>query len=176
MPQLLLFLDVMLCYTMHSVFSGAFINSANVPSALRFLKDASLIKYAYEGMAVNEMTGLEFVCDGAVRGPCIKTGKQMLERISFADSTVGGSLANLFKLLGASYLLTYVILARSKPSFQPMLEPVDHSAVGTAATLKQSNSSSNGSGVRNRFGRSSSSNSGSVNKIASPVRVAAFSK
>jgi hypothetical protein len=155
------------------VFSGAFINSANVPSALRFLKDASLIKYAYEGMAVNELTGLEFVCDGA-RGPCIKTGEQMLERISFADSTVSGSLANLFKLLGASYLLTYVILARSKPSFQPMLEPIDYSVVGTGAALKQFHSSNGSSGVRNRFGRSSSSSAN--NKIASPVRVAAFSK
>jgi hypothetical protein len=65
----------------------------------------------------------------------------MLERISFADSTVSGSLANLFKLLGASYLLTYVILARSKPSFQPMLEPIDYSVVGTGAALKQSHSS-----------------------------------
>ncbi|CAN0535412.1 unnamed protein product [Laminaria digitata] len=55
----------------------------NVPGPLRWVKDASLIKHAFEALCVNELKGLEFECDTKSRGPCIRTGEQMLERVAF---------------------------------------------------------------------------------------------
>ncbi|CAN0246737.1 unnamed protein product, partial [Hapterophycus canaliculatus] len=57
------------------------------------------------------------------RGPCIKTGQQMLDRVAFGESTVQGATLGLGKILGACWALTYVALVMGKPRFQTMLDP-----------------------------------------------------
>jgi ABC-type multidrug transport system permease subunit len=42
------------------VFGGVYVNQANVPAVLRWVPRASLIKHAFEGLAVNEFAGLTF--------------------------------------------------------------------------------------------------------------------
>lgn len=39
----------------------------NVPRCLWWLKDASMIKQAFEALCVNELKGLEFECDNKSR-------------------------------------------------------------------------------------------------------------
>eukprot|EP00611_Tribonema_gayanum_P004005 TRINITY_DN1322_c0_g1_i6.p1 TRINITY_DN1322_c0_g1~~TRINITY_DN1322_c0_g1_i6.p1 ORF type:complete len:630 (+),score=114.38 TRINITY_DN1322_c0_g1_i6:1140-3029(+) len=111
--------------TVFIIFSGFFIRQDNVPRLLRPLKEASLIKWAFEGMSVNEMNDTKFLCHDASfkRGPCIQTGEQMLDRIGFGDSTVRNSVQALAKILLASYTLTYFGLVASRPKYQPMLDP-----------------------------------------------------
>ena len=100
------------------VFGGVYVNSENVPRALKWLPNVSLIKHCFEALCVNEFRGLDFetrrrpgeVATGEqVRGlaaqhrlelPSPKTIYgcplsahqivQALERVGFGDSTVKG--------------------------------------------------------------------------------------
>ncbi|CAM9721443.1 unnamed protein product [Ectocarpus fasciculatus] len=109
--------------TIFILFSGFYITQDNVPRCLWWLKDASMIKQAFEALCVNELKGLEFECDNKSRGPCIKTGEQMLERVAFGKSTVEGATIGLSKILGSCWALTYFALVLGKPRFQTMLDP-----------------------------------------------------
>eukprot|EP00752_Nemacystus_decipiens_P009766 g8722.t1 len=109
--------------TIFILFSGFYITQDNVPRCLWWLKDASMIKQAFEALCVNELQGLEFDCDTKSRGPCIKTGQQMLDRVAFGESTVEGATLGLTKILGGCWALTYLALVVGNPKFQPMLDP-----------------------------------------------------
>ena len=47
------------------VFGGVYITADNVPSYLKWLPRTSMIKYAYEGLCVNEFRGTDFETTGA---------------------------------------------------------------------------------------------------------------
>ncbi|CAM9887442.1 unnamed protein product [Ascophyllum nodosum] len=127
--------------TVFILFSGFYIAQDNVPRVLRWVKDASMIKHAFEGLCVNELKGLEFECDTMSRGPCIRTGEQMLARVAFDKSTVKGATLGLGKILGSCWVLTYITLALSNPRFQPMIDPTfeapsaDTAAAAAAKTV-----------------------------------------
>ncbi len=42
------------------VFGGFYVNSSNVPRALRWIPNTSLIKQSFEGLCINEFEGLQF--------------------------------------------------------------------------------------------------------------------
>lgn len=115
--------------TVAIVFSGYFLRQDNVPRCLRPLKEASLIKWAFEGMAVNEMSGVQFPIDhgddrsGGRVGPRIENGEQLLERAGFGDSTVSGSIKGLLRILAGAYALTYAGLVANQPKYQQMVDP-----------------------------------------------------
>ncbi|CAM9625062.1 unnamed protein product, partial [Phaeothamnion confervicola] len=108
--------------TLFIIFSGFYINSGNIPPYLKWIKEVSVIKWAFEGLCVNELTGLRFNCDTRARCPCIETGEQMLERMSFDKSTVKGAAVGIGRVLAGCYALTYWRLINSSPRFQPLLE------------------------------------------------------
>jgi ABC-type multidrug transport system permease subunit len=111
--------------TVAIIFSGFYISPDNIPKAFRWLKTTSLIKWAFEGLAVNELKGQEFDSDGdgKYRGPVIKTGDQLLERVGFGDSTVRNSVVGLSRILASCYALTYFFLVRDLPKVQEMVDP-----------------------------------------------------
>ena len=51
--------------TIFIVFGGVYVTADNVPSYLKWLPRTSLIKYAYEGLCVNEFRGTDFETTGA---------------------------------------------------------------------------------------------------------------
>lgn len=69
------------------IFNGFNLAAESTPKALRWLPAASFIRWASEGLAVNEFTGLTFE-RGTGRAPPCETGEQALERVSFQGSTV----------------------------------------------------------------------------------------
>ncbi|KAL6779155.1 hypothetical protein ACKKBF_B18545 [Auxenochlorella protothecoides x Auxenochlorella symbiontica] len=99
------------------VFGGLFVNEANVPRVLSWLPKTSIIKYAFAGLCVNEFTGLKFTSNGA--GPGL-TGTQALKRLSFAGTSIGQSLVGQGRVLLFYYWLTYSILQRQTPKYQPV--------------------------------------------------------
>ncbi|CAM9357176.1 unnamed protein product [Scytosiphon promiscuus] len=131
--------------TIFILFSGFYITQENVPRCLWWLKEASMIKQAFEALCVNELRGLEFECDTRSRGPCIKTGQQMLDRVAFGESTVEGAALGLGKILGACWALTYVALVLGKPRFQPML-PASRLGVETSPVSSPTLAISGGGG------------------------------
>jgi len=102
------------------VFGGLYTNDADVPKVLRWIPKASVINRGYEGLSVNEFTGLVFDDEGP---GSIPTGEAALKRMGYGDSTVGSAAVGLAKILAIQWYLTYDILKGQKPKFQPLLPP-----------------------------------------------------
>jgi ABC-type multidrug transport system ATPase subunit len=101
------------------VFGGYYCYEDNVPRAFRWIPRVSLIKHAFEGLAVNEFTGLKFEANGPFD---VADGKAALERIGFGDSTVAKSFTGLGRIMLFNYMVTYIILKEKKPKFQNLNE------------------------------------------------------
>lgn len=86
---------------------------------LRFLPRVSLIKQAFEALAVNEFRGLSF--DAPLPGDTA-TGEVALRRLGFEQSTVHAALRAQSLILLGEWGLTYLVLLRRKPRFAPMEE------------------------------------------------------
>ncbi|KAL4458091.1 hypothetical protein ABPG75_012956 [Micractinium tetrahymenae] len=103
------------------VFGGLFVNESNVPGPLKWLPATSLIKHAFEGACINEFKGAEFELDE--RGLGARSGDEVLERLSFADSSVRRTMANQGRIMLCYWWYTYCILVRKQPRYQPLLAP-----------------------------------------------------
>ena len=57
------------------VFGGVYVTAENVPAFLKWLPRTSMIKYAYEGLCVNEFRGTEFDTQGQIGD--LATGEQV---------------------------------------------------------------------------------------------------
>jgi hypothetical protein len=57
------------------VFGGVYVNAENVPRALKWLPNISLIKHCFEALCVNEFRGLDF--DTKHRPGEVATGEQV---------------------------------------------------------------------------------------------------
>ena len=99
------------------VFGGYYVNPENVPPYFRWLNKCSLIKWAFQGLAINEFRGLEFETSKPYHQ---RTGEQVLERLSFADASALSSLRAQGNILAFCYLLTLDLLERSEPKFIEM--------------------------------------------------------
>lgn len=103
------------------VFGGLFVNESNVPAPLKWLPATSLIKQAFEGACINEFKGAEFELDERGRGT--RSGEEVLERLSFADSSLRRTMANQGRIMLCYWWFTYCILVRKQPRYQPLLAP-----------------------------------------------------
>ena len=92
------------------------------PQAVRWLPKASFIRWASEGLAVNEFTGLKLSCANT-RGPCCETGEQALERVSMRTSSVRRANGMQARIIGACYGATLLTLQRSRPKFLSVAPP-----------------------------------------------------
>eukprot|EP00002_Diphylleia_rotans_P022684 TRINITY_DN444_c0_g1_i6.p1 TRINITY_DN444_c0_g1~~TRINITY_DN444_c0_g1_i6.p1 ORF type:complete len:657 (-),score=128.48 TRINITY_DN444_c0_g1_i6:104-2074(-) len=75
------------------LFSGFFVAIKDIPVALRWLNNISMIRWAFESLAVNEFEGVSFTCDphelvlreeGHRECP-LQSGEQLLAQYEFAD-------------------------------------------------------------------------------------------
>ena len=105
------------------VFNGFNLAEENAPRALRWFPKVSFIRWASEGLAVNEFSGLTFECDTRSRGPCTETGEAALERVSFHKSTVKRAALAQSRIIGAAYGATLLTLQRNKPRFLSVTPP-----------------------------------------------------
>jgi len=109
------------------VFGGYYVNEENVPRFLRGLPRASLIKWAFQALLVNEMRGLTF--EQREGHPTdLATGEQALERLGFQGQDVQSCAGAQLKLLAGFYATCYALLARNKSRFIEAEDPL----VGTA--------------------------------------------
>jgi ABC-type multidrug transport system permease subunit len=102
------------------VFGGLYIAESNVPSWLSWVPRASIIKHAFEGLCVNEFTGIKFE---AKRPWDVRTGEQQLQRLSWSESTVSRTCVSQLRVLAFNYLATYIVLSSKTPKFQPLASP-----------------------------------------------------
>jgi hypothetical protein len=101
------------------VFGGYYVNADNVPVCFRWINKCSLIKWAFQGLCVNEFDGLEFEKSGRKYGDQ-NDGAAVLERLSFDGTSAGDAAREQVNVASFCYLLTLYLLEKNAPKFQSM--------------------------------------------------------
>ena len=104
------------------LFGGFYINIDSLPDWLQWVQYLSLMRYAFEGLAVNEFSSAVFTCEDVKEdGACIEDGREVLDRLSFTMS-----VPEVFKCLVIffciEHLVAYVILSVSAKKYQVLTE------------------------------------------------------
>ncbi|CAI8604934.1 unnamed protein product [Vicia faba] len=110
--------------TVFIVFGGYYVNPENTPIIFRWIPSVSLIRWAFQGLCINEFRGLQFDHQHSFD---IQTGEQALERLSFGKSTIRDTLLAQNRILLFWYCTTYLLLEKNKPKYQQLeTTPPDH--------------------------------------------------
>ena len=88
------------------LFGGFFLAPSRLPKYFSWLDALSYIKYTFDGMALNELSGLRLTCtpEDEMKASCIKTGEYFITERGYDYITIGGCV-------GA--LLAYIIFCRT---------------------------------------------------------------
>ncbi|XP_028553232.1 ABC transporter G family member 7 isoform X2 [Dendrobium catenatum] len=105
--------------TVFIVFGGYYVNAENTPVIFKWIPHISLIRWAFQGLCINEFSGLQFEHHNSYD---IETGEQALERFSFGGSGIGDTITAQGRILMFWYCITYLLLKNNKPKYQ-QLEP-----------------------------------------------------
>ncbi|XP_009775365.1 ABC transporter G family member 7 isoform X2 [Nicotiana sylvestris] len=105
--------------TVFIVFGGYYVNSENTPIIFRWIPRVSLIRWAFQGLCINEFSGLQFEHQNSFD---IQSGEQALERLSFGGSRISDTIIAQSRILMFWYYTTYLLLEKNKPKYQ-RLEP-----------------------------------------------------
>ncbi|KAL5761107.1 hypothetical protein ACOSQ2_019945 [Xanthoceras sorbifolium] len=107
--------------TVFIVFGGYYVNADNTPIIFRWIPRVSLIRWAFQGLCINEFSGLQFEHQHSFD---VQTGEQALERLSFGGSRIRDTVMAQSRILLFWYCTTYLLLEKNKPKYQ-QLEPLD---------------------------------------------------
>lgn len=103
--------------TVFIVFGGYYVNADNTPIIFRWIPRFSLIRWAFQGLCINEFSGLKFDHEHSFD---IQTGEQALERLSFGGSRIRDTVIAQSRILLFWYYTTYVLLKKNKPRYQQL--------------------------------------------------------
>lgn len=106
--------------TVFIVFGGYYVNADNTPVIFRWIPKASLIRWAFQGLSINEFKGLQFEQQHSYD---IQTGEQALERFSLGGIRIADTIAAQGRILLFWYWLTYLLLKKNRPRYQQLLPP-----------------------------------------------------
>ena len=106
------------------VFGGLFV--VNTPQWCNWMPKASLIKWGYEALCVNEFTGLVLQPTGPVGTSAISKGETLLENIGFEKSSINQCVDGLKVIILTCYSFTYLSLLRQKPCSKPLWSKHEH--------------------------------------------------
>ncbi|KAL7240275.1 hypothetical protein ACSBR2_006020 [Camellia fascicularis] len=106
--------------TVFIVFGGYYVNAENTPIIFRWIPRVSLIRWAFQGLCINEFSGLQFDHQNSFD---IQSGEQALERLSFGGSRISDTVMAQSRILLFWYYTTYLLLEKNKPKYQ-QLEPL----------------------------------------------------
>ncbi|KAJ8770285.1 hypothetical protein K2173_012755 [Erythroxylum novogranatense] len=106
--------------TVFIVFGGYYVNADNTPIIFRWIPRVSLIRWAFQGLCINEFKGLQFDHQNSFD---IETGEQALERFSLGGSSIQDTVIAQSRILLFWYWTTYLLLEKNKPKYQ-QLEPI----------------------------------------------------
>ncbi|KAK9223106.1 hypothetical protein WN944_011548 [Citrus x changshan-huyou] len=106
--------------TVFIVFGGYYVNADNTPIIFRWIPQVSLIRWAFQGLCINEFLGLQFDHQHSFD---IQTGEQALERLSFGGSRISDTVMAQSRILLFWYCTTYLLLEKKKPKYQQLELP-----------------------------------------------------
>ncbi|KAG9450127.1 hypothetical protein H6P81_010092 [Aristolochia fimbriata] len=107
--------------TVFLVFGGYYVNAENTPVIFRWIPRVSLIRWAFQGLCINEFSGLEFE---KLQSFDIETGEQVLDRLSFGGSRIRESLLAQGRILLFWYGTTFLLLKNNKPKYMQLEPPL----------------------------------------------------
>ncbi|KAI2506887.1 ABC-2 type transporter [Fragilaria crotonensis] len=102
------------------IFDGKNISEENIPKLLRWLPKIGLVRWGFEGLAINEFQGLKFDTGGPRRGPVTKTGEEALERFGLLGSSVGQVAKVQLMMIGTCWMMSYLGLSLTRQKYQYM--------------------------------------------------------
>lgn len=105
------------------IFDGRNISEENTPRLLKWVPKLGLIRWGFEGLAVNEFEGLTFTYSGPPRGPIAKTGDDALARFSLGKHSVGDVIRAQLMVTSACWVLSFLGLTLTKQRFLEMKNP-----------------------------------------------------
>ncbi|KAL3501851.1 hypothetical protein ACH5RR_036300 [Cinchona calisaya] len=106
--------------TVFLVFGGYYVNAENTPIVFQWIPRVSLIRWAFQGLCINEFKGLQFDHQQPFD---IQSGEQALERFSFGGSSIKETVVAQSRILLFWYYTTYLLLKRNKPKYQQLEQP-----------------------------------------------------
>jgi len=105
------------------IFDGRNISVENTPFFLRWIPRVGLIRWFFEGVAVNEFTGLTFDISGPRRGVLVKTGFDALEIFGIAKRSLSEVFTAQTRIITGCWILSFVGLSLSRDKFMKMSLP-----------------------------------------------------
>ncbi|KAL3830815.1 hypothetical protein ACJIZ3_019617 [Penstemon smallii] len=106
--------------TVFIVFGGYYVNAENTPIIFRWIPRISLIRWAFQGLCINEFSGLQFDHQNSFD---VQSGEQALERLSFGGSRIKDTVIAQSRILLFWYYTTYLLLEKNKPKYQQLELP-----------------------------------------------------
>ncbi|KAK3040743.1 hypothetical protein RJ639_029265, partial [Escallonia herrerae] len=106
--------------TVFIVFGGYYVNAENTPIIFRWVPRVSLIRWAFQGLCINEFSDLKFDYQHPYD---IQSGEQALERLSLGGSCIRDTVMAQSRILAFWYCTTYLLLEQNKPRYQPLESP-----------------------------------------------------
>ncbi|VAH70968.1 unnamed protein product [Triticum turgidum subsp. durum] len=106
--------------TVFIVFGGYYVNPDNTPVIFRWIPKASLIRWAFQGLCINEFKGLQFEHQHSYD---VQTGEQALERFSLGGIRIADTLVAQGRILMFWYWMTYLLLKKNRARYQQLLPP-----------------------------------------------------
>ncbi|KAG4162990.1 hypothetical protein ERO13_D01G099900v2 [Gossypium hirsutum] len=106
--------------TVFIVFGGYYVTADNTPIIFRWIPRASLIRWAFQGLCINEFTGLKFDCQNSFD---IQTGEQALYRYSLGGTCIRDTVIAQSRILLFWYSTTYLLLEKNKPKYLLLKAP-----------------------------------------------------
>jgi len=107
------------------VFGGLYV--VNAPSWLSWVPKASLIRWAYEALSVNEFSDLKLLPEAKYGPKAVSTGEEVLESMGMGKSTIKGAVKAQAAIILVNYVATYLSLVCQKPKFETLRPyPTDH--------------------------------------------------
>lgn len=105
------------------IFDGRNISEENTPFLFKWFPKVSLVRWAFEGLSVNEFDGLTFDTSGPRRGPLIKTGAEALARFGFEKRTTSQVVSAQRNIIAGCWALAFLGLSLTKTKFEHMTAP-----------------------------------------------------
>ncbi|KAK9118576.1 hypothetical protein Scep_016669 [Stephania cephalantha] len=101
--------------TVFIVFGGYYVNADNTPVIFRWIPKVSLIRWAFQGLCINEFRALHFEHQNSFD---LQTGEQVLERHSLGGISINDTFVAQGRILLFWYFTTYLLLQKNKPKYQ----------------------------------------------------------
>ncbi|XP_059649602.1 ABC transporter G family member 7-like isoform X8 [Cornus florida] len=103
------------------VFGGYYVNADNTPIIFRWIPRASLIRWAFQGLCINEFTGLHFDHQHSFD---TQSGERALDCLSFGGSRIRDTVMAQSRILLFWYCTTCLLLDKNKPQYQRLEQPL----------------------------------------------------